>query len=389
MFAILNYVSAKFLVVGIAFAVYILYRSSSNDDLQRVVTYGVHDLDTHSALHKAATKAYGTPKKTHLIDRLGPYNATYPMTKPSNIHNKMHFKVAVISDLDQKSKSNLESNTWVSYYMYGNLVWDPEAMTMAVTWDKNNYKTLKTSYGHKGRGMELSELVTFDGKLYSFDDRSGIAYLIEDDKAYPWLILTDCEGKATKGFKSEWSTVKDEHLYVGGMGKEWTSGTGEYVNDCPMFVKRISRTGEIESLNWAERYKAIRRQLGIEFPGYMIHESAVWSDVHRRWFFLPRRASKEEYNEDKDELMGTNVLISVDDEFTDFKVVTIGEVLPSHGASSFKFVPGTRDNVIVALRTTEVEGKTATYIMAFTIDGKILAGETKIGDLKYEGFEFV
>uniref|UniRef100_A0A0K8SGY6 Apyrase n=2 Tax=Lygus hesperus TaxID=30085 RepID=A0A0K8SGY6_LYGHE len=360
----------------------IFYRSSSNDDLQRVASYGVHDVDAHSSLHRV--------DPVHSLESISSsYNRNYPLSKPSYIHDKIHFKVGVISDMDQMSKSKLESNTWVSYYMLGDLVWDPQAQTVSVTWHKNSYKTLKTSYGYKGRGMELSELVTFDGRLLSFDDRSGIVYVIEEDQAHPWLILSDCDGTSPKGFKSEWATVKGEHLYVGGLGKEWTTPTGEFVNNCPMYVKKISPKGEVESLNWVDNYKALRSHLGIEFPGYMLHESAVWSDIHRRWFFFPRRMSHESYNEEKDEHQGTNVFISCDENFKNIKVVTVGEVLPTHGPSSFKFIPGTQDRVVVALRTTEVSGKTATYIMAFTIDGKILAGETKIGDLKYEGFEFV
>lgn len=50
---------------------------------------------------------------------------------------------------------------------------------------------------------------------------------------------------------------------------------------------------QIYHLNWIENYKKIRGALGIEWPGYMIHESGMWSKVHRKWFFLPRRCSKE------------------------------------------------------------------------------------------------
>lgn len=30
------------------------------------------------------------------------------------------------------------------------------------------------------------------------------------------------------GFKCEWATVKDEHLYVGGLGKDWTTPEGDH-----------------------------------------------------------------------------------------------------------------------------------------------------------------
>ena len=63
---------------------------------------------------------------------------------------------------------------------------------------------------------------------------------------------------------------------------------------------------------------------------------------------------------------------------------------PTHGFSSFKFVPNTRDRIILALKSEENQGKTASYIMAFDVDGKILMPETRIdGDFKYEGVEFI
>ena len=45
--------------------------------------------------------------------------------------------------------------------------------------------------------------------------------------------------------------------------------------------------------------------------------------------------------------------------------------------------------MIIALKSEELEGKIATYVMVFNIDGTILFPETKIGDLKFEGIEFV
>lgn len=206
----------------------------------------------------------------------------------------------------------------------------------------------------------------------------------------PWVILTDGDGNSPKGFKSEWATVKDEHLYVGSMGKEWTSSTGEYLNDDPMFVKRISFQGHIEHINWAKHYKAMRKAVGIEFPGYLIHESGAWSAEHKKWFFLPRRCSKESYDETKDEHRGCNILVSADADFKNIATVKIGTLAPTLGYSSFKFVPNTSDNVIVALKTEEVDGTTSTYIQVFTVDGKILLNDQKISStLKYEGVEFI
>lgn len=124
-------------------------------------------------------------------------------------------------------------------------------------------------------------------------------------------------------------------------------------------------------------------------PGYLIHESACWSDALQRWFFLPRRASHERYSERDDERKGTNLLLSASADFGAIAVRRVGDVVPTHGFSSFKFVPNTDDQVIVALKSEEDGGKVATYIMAFTLDGRFLLPETKVGNVKYEGIEFI
>lgn len=130
--------------------------------------------------------------------------------------------------------------------------------------------------------------------------------------------------------------------------------------------------------------------LPLLFPtGYLIHESAAWSDRLQRWFFLPRRASKERYEEVADERRGTNLVLSCSQDFSDIVPSRVGTLNPTHGFSSFKFVPNTDDQIMVALKSEEDAGKIATYIMAFTLDGRILLPETKIGDVKYEGIEFI
>lgn len=122
----------------------------------------------------------------------------------------------------------------------------------------------------------------------------------------------------------------------------------------------------------------------------MLHESVVWSPERNRWYFLPRRCSVEKYNETLDETKGCNYLISADELFVDIKVVTIGELRPTRGYSSFRFIPGTGDSIIIALKTEELSGTTATYVTIFDINGKIYLDDLKIPtQFKYEGLEFV
>ena len=70
---------------------------------------------------------------------------------------------------------------------------------VAVEWDADRV-VLESHLAEKGRGMELSELVVFNGKLYSVDDRTGIVYHIDGDKAVPWVILPDGDGSVAKGW---------------------------------------------------------------------------------------------------------------------------------------------------------------------------------------------
>ena len=49
--------------------------------------------------------------------------------------------------------------------------------------------------------MELSELLVFNGHLYTIDDRTGIVYEIENEnKIFPWVVLSDGNGHEIKGF---------------------------------------------------------------------------------------------------------------------------------------------------------------------------------------------
>lgn len=315
------------------------------------------------------------------------YNHTYPLSPPQRTKDGVRYRIGVIADLDTASRSS-KAQTWFSFMKRGFLTLSDSGHRLQVEWD-TDMLTLESHLSEKGRGMELSELVVFNGHLYSVDDRTGVVYRIEGSRAVPWVILPDGDGSVSKGFKAEWLAVKDEHLYVGGLGKEWTTTSGEVVNNNPEWVKVVGCHGDVQHENWVPHYNSLRNAAGIHPPGYLIHEAAVWSDSFQRWFFLPRRASHERYEETADERRATNLLLSCPADFSYIKLRQVGPLNPTHGFSSFKFVPGTEDKIIVALKSEEDAGKIATYMIAFTLDGHVLMPETKIGDVKYEGLEFI
>ena len=320
------------------------------------------------------------------------YTYQYPLTPAQETSGGKSYRIAIIADLDEeRSKVPGEKYQWRSYIRYGHLTHYRDEK-YSITWDEKY--TLKSKLNEKGRGFELSELCAFNGKLYTVDDRTGIVYHLygpqDATKPVPWVILQDGDGMDTKGFKGEWMTVKDGALYVGGLGKEWTTREGAFVNYHPLFVKSISPDGQVVHHNWTDNYLKIRAKAGIRFPGYMIHEAVMWSPLKRRWYFLPRRMSTFKYNDVDDERHGTNVLISCDTDFNDIALVHVGELDPTHGFSSFKFVPGTGDDVAVALKSREVDGDISSFIMVFNVEtGHVLLPETKIATDKFEGIEFV
>ncbi|CAL9700664.1 unnamed protein product [Knipowitschia caucasica] len=315
------------------------------------------------------------------------YNDTYPLSPPQRTEGGVRYRIGLIADLDTASRSS-KAQTWFSYMKRGHLTLSDNWDKLQVEWD-TDVVTLESHLSEKGRGMELSELVVFNGHLYSVDDRTGVVFRIEGSRAVPWVILPDGDGTVSKGFKAEWLAVKDEHLYVGGLGKEWTTTSGEVLNNNPEWVKVVGCHGDVHHENWVPNYNSLRNAAGIRPPGYLIHESAVWSKSLQRWFFLPRRASHERYDETADERRATNLLLSCPADFSYVRQSHAGPLNPTHGFSSFKFVPGTQDKIILALKSEEDGEKIATYMMAFTLDGHVLMPEMKIGDVKYEGLEFI
>lgn len=125
------------------------------------------------------------------------YNHTYPLSPPERTPNGVRYRIAVIADLDTNSRST-KDNTWFSYMQRGYLLVSDNGEHLEIEWDPVKV-VLESHLSEKGRGMELSDLVAFNGHLYSVDDRTGVVYRIEDNRAVPWVILPDGDGSVSKG----------------------------------------------------------------------------------------------------------------------------------------------------------------------------------------------
>ena len=211
---------------------------------------------------------------------------------------------------------------------------------------------------------------------------------IEKKMAYPVSILMEGDGRTTKGQKNEWATIKDGKLFVGSIGKEWTNSKGEVVNYNNQWIKELDSQLVTKHVDWRGVFEGLREATHTKNPGYLIHEAVCWSSSRRRWYFLPRRVSELAYDDAADEERGSNTMISLDEHLAHPQVSKVGPLDPRHGFSSCKFVPF-RENEILALKTMEFQGAISSFIAVYDISGSVLMPETYIGDVKFEGVEFL
>ena len=73
--------------------------------------------------------------------------------------------------------------------------------------------------------------------------------------------------------------------------------------------------------------------------------------------------------------MGTNTVIIASEDFSSIRHLTVGERVPTHGFTSCQFVPGTGDELMLAIKSEEIEGRVATTMMAFTIGEEVIMEE--------------
>lgn len=199
--------------------------------------------------------------------------------------------IAIIADLDKRAAC--ENNTELNYsvLMKGNFTWQPPKKLLGVNWNEN--KTLTSDVKKKGRGMELSELILYNGKLLTVDDRTGTIFMIKNNQVLPWVTLRNEENNKKRsisnsftqrifanvilmsidifetGFKAEWATVKDGKLYVGSHGKESVKASGKVKDRDMEYVKIVSSNGQITSVNWSPNYAKLKNAANFTSPGFV------------------------------------------------------------------------------------------------------------------------
>lgn len=253
---------------------------------------------------------------------------------------------------------------------------------------KDKESAIYTEWNRKNRGMELSALIWAKEKLYAFCDVTGIVYEIDINPtiASPKHILTVGGNIA---FKSEWAAIKDGKIYVGSIGKEWVTNK-KFGHTYMENIQKIDlRTGFITVESWHDNYMSLRTAINATWPGYIIHEGAVWHPDERKWYFLPRKVSQGViYTEENDEIMGSNFLLIADENFKEITVKEIGPIEKDFGFSDIELLYG---NVFAAIKVREhADSGTDSKLIIFDAStGELLSDWIDLGDKKYEGLTTV
>lgn len=325
----------------------------------------------------------------------------------------------LIADLDDESTRTASDGTthWVSYFKRGQLR-AVRGGSLTVEWIDE--VELSSSRSKGGRGMELSELVWYQGKLLAPDDRTSIMFEIQNPLAglpakyingYPAQdspvqasigaeLNLDVHENVKSSFKAEWCVVKDGNLIVGGHGREQTSPTNGTLitSTLPMHIGQFSPMWKLDTIDWTKNYNKLRNFANVPFPGYLLHETALWSTTRREWIFLPRRVSTRAYDRVDIENKGARDVYIATEDFSRIRHVVVEGLAIANGERGFSsaaFVPGTGERVILATRTVEHDAtdmnprRTQTYLCAFDItrprDKELVLPELLVSEKKFEG----
>jgi soluble calcium-activated nucleotidase 1 len=377
-------------------------------------------LDNRELERQPATVSSTPPPKKHQNPDCPPFQSSfggavhpgYFRPEDAVVAGGTSFKFAAIADLDTLSKVvDAPKPTFRADLLAGVLHRSSgdEDDKYTVSFEGTTPRELTTRQNEGGRGAEYSELTLFDDRLLTFDDRTGAVVELlntaDGRSTFPVsrYILMEGNGDTSKGMKWEWATVKDDELYIGGIGKEMQLSNGDVDTEDAMWIAIIGKNGQLRREDWSSQYNFVRKFLGCQLPGYIAHEAIEWSDHLRKWVFLPRRVSTHQYVPDLDERSGSNKVIVVHEDFSHATVIEID--LEHHeaglrGFSSFAFVPNTQDEHVLALRSVEEDCvgenstttcKFKTYICVFELlTGDVLMEEVLIEQpVKFEGVEFV
>lgn len=307
-----------------------------------------------------------------------------------------------VTDKDHGSR-HPHKFSWDALLLPGVLTFDTDTQIFHVAFPHAPL-TLSSSSAYGNRSMELSALEFYRGHLMTFCDRSGLVYYVNLSSSQVQLktMVRTGDGKKPKPFKTEWATLKDNLLYIGSTGKEWTNPAGEILHQDLKWVKTMDASGRFENLNWENVFDKLREISKTKFPGYLIHEAVVFDHRTRKWVFAPRKLSTTvPYADETDVLLSANTLMIASEDFQEIQMVDVGPLELDWGFTAIKPLPYSHPfgpqprSYFIGIKAKEllVDGEMVhggSKMVVFDITGKLWSDFIYLpGNVKYEGLTII
>ena len=211
--------------------------------------------------------------------------------------------------------SNGPTQPWYSILRYEKLHVKKSDNFYQIDWDEhtttNNREMISlSSYLNKNnKGLELKDLIAYCGELYTFDQTTGIIYIITQNSLIPRHIIMSGDGLNTESFPFSWTVIKKGLLYVGSSGldenliefhhkeieENTTSSSSSLSTSSSLsisyrsyWVAFIDPSGRVNHIDWTKEYTSLNIATRIDRNHQMLrHEAVIWSDLIKMWLFFP------------------------------------------------------------------------------------------------------
>eukprot|EP00602_Paraphysomonas_sp_CaronLab_P007332 CAMPEP_0185034162 /NCGR_PEP_ID=MMETSP1103-20130426/23775_1 /TAXON_ID=36769 /ORGANISM="Paraphysomonas bandaiensis, Strain Caron Lab Isolate" /LENGTH=380 /DNA_ID=CAMNT_0027570703 /DNA_START=139 /DNA_END=1281 /DNA_ORIENTATION=+ len=321
------------------------------------------------------------------------------------------FPFVVVSRLREEYVSLTTDISWAGVSKQGTLVkMSGENRFFNISW--GNEYSLHSPLSARGRGMMLSELIAYCGKLYASDQSTGVLFELSSGELYPRQIVMGGDGLNTEALRSEWAAVRHGLLYIGTGGSlspsPYTGGKserslrGQRTPSRAMsqllvehWVVTIDPSGRVNHLDWEREFTSLEIAAEVDASTHRLyHEAVLWSERMEMWVFFPsvvetivkgqrdsvRLARASEPDRDVRIILAS----------ADFRTITVRKLtelnMPSQETSrgqnttavtknlyyisSARFLPGSGDQVVVAVMVSRATG--ASYLVLITVDGEVI-----------------
>ena len=252
-----------------------------------------------------------------------------------------------------------------------------------------------TKYNRKQRGAELSDILNYNGKLYTFGDKTGIAFELDMIKTslIPKMIFNEKDGNKNKPMKIEWATVKGNEMVIGSHGNTHEDDLEDYSKS---YVYYINEKLEHRTESWIDKYNFIHSVLNVTKPeGYVTHEAVLYSNMYNEWYFFPRKVSYEAYDDNKDPYLSSEYIVICNENITECRKYKDPQFTKGRCFSSIKVIPFD-ERIVIYTKSVEIDNLVETYIGALSFENvkenenaTIVMKEVKISDYKIEGIEII